>query len=81
MARFKSIEWNLLGTDKDPTVDTQTLHSAVLMDIRDELKQANTQLRIMANVLSCSNCIDIPNILRKIKSNTANLPKVPRERK
>lgn len=46
---------------------------ATLMDIRDELKLMNT-------VLQCHNTIEIPSILRDIRSNTKKKRKLRRKR-
>jgi hypothetical protein len=47
MARHKDTDWNLPDGEKGPksTVHQwQSIHTALLMDIRDELKQLNTTL-------------------------------------
>lgn len=46
-------------------------HLAVLMDIRDELKVQTVELTKMNSILHCSNFLEIPQILRKIRGNTA----------
>jgi len=60
--RRKNVNWRI---DEDYQGRPPTDHAqlAVLMDLRDELQRLNT-------LLSCSNCIDIPNILRRIDVNT-----------
>lgn len=40
---------------------------AVLMDIRDELKQLNS-------LLGCSNFVSLPNVLRQVRDNTKPRP-------
>lgn len=40
------------------------VHTALLMDIRDELKQLN-------GLLGCPNFVEIPRTLRAIRRNTA----------
>lgn len=61
MARNKDLNWNvadgLIGATND---DAQT---SILMDIRDELKSLN-------KILNCPNFLEIPHILRSIKTNT-----------
>jgi hypothetical protein len=59
MAQFKNVNWDLPA---HASYDRAKL--AVLMDIRDELRQLNA-------VFKCHNCLAIPNILRQIRSNTA----------
>lgn len=59
MARKKDIDWNL----PDQMQTWEQVMTAVLMDIRDELKRLNSHLR-------CPNFMEIPQTLRKIKTNT-----------
>lgn len=66
MARHPNVDWNL----PDPLKTWEQLNTAVLMDIRDELKTLN-------KLLHCSNFIEIPHILRVIRRNTTK----PRRRK
>jgi hypothetical protein len=58
--RFKDVNWHL-ANDLGQARDAQL---AVLMDIRDELKQLN-------RTFGCFNFLEIPGILRKIRANTA----------
>jgi hypothetical protein len=62
MARHKDTIWNLPEGGPDGH-QWNSIHSALLMDIRDELKQLNT-------LLHCENFISIPRILRSIRRNT-----------
>lgn len=64
--RRKDVNW-VVG---DGTVDREQARLAVLMDIRDELKALNS-------LLHCSNFQAIPQMLRRISSNTAK-PRKPR---
>lgn len=70
MARRKDVNWSLPeqheGFYWDPHVQI-----ALLMDLRDELKQLN-------RVFACHNAQDIPRILRGIR---AKLPTRKRKRK
>ena len=59
MARNKDFDWNL--PEKDHTLDSA--QTALLMDIRDELKALN-------HLLSCSNFLSIPDSLRTIARQT-----------
>ena len=68
MARNKDWNW---GIGEGPTYSWDAATLAVLMDLRDELKALN-------RIVGCDNAIDIPNILRRIDTNTK---KVARKRK
>lgn len=57
-------------TDSNGKLDRETISCATLTGIYIELKKLNT-------LLSCHNCVDIPNILRRISRNTAK----PKKRK
>lgn len=80
MARYKDGDWQLPsapGTTKIASWDHVKI--AVLMDIRDELKQLN-------RLLGCPNFTEIPSVLREIRRNTAKpkpkpKPKPKRARK
>lgn len=61
--RHKDANWNLGGKSEGTAVDWQQVTIAVLMDIRDEIKQLN-------RVFGCHNCLRIPIILDKIAANT-----------
>jgi hypothetical protein len=57
MARHKNGDWNL----HDPVKTWDEVHAAILMDIRDELRTLN-------RLLACPNFIEIPSILRGIRT-------------
>lgn len=67
MARHKDMGWNLPeGTPSRGGVSThewQSIHSALLMDIRDELKRLNSTLH-------CASFLEIPHKLEQIARNT-----------
>jgi hypothetical protein len=69
MARHKDVEWNL--PDGKPNASGGNTHSweaitaAVLMDIRDELKQLN-------NTMNCHNTRSIPQTLKRIDRRIAS---------
>lgn len=71
--RHKNVNWTLPTSDSGAIETWQAVEIAVLMDIRDELQTLN-------RLLGCSNFTRIPQVLRRISSNTANLPKVKRAR-
>lgn len=61
--RKKNYDWGI-HTNSDRTTPQADAQLAVLMDIRDELKTLNV-------LFQCANFLEIPSILRAIKSNTA----------
>ena len=70
MARHKDMDWSLPeGTpnrDGGRTHQWNSIQVALLMDIRDELKQMN-------RILHCENFLEIPRILRTIRANTTTI--------
>lgn len=66
MARHKDASWTL----SDRVLSWEEVNTAVLMDIRDELKTLNAVLR-------CPNFMEIPRTLRTIRANTSK----PKRRK
>lgn len=68
--KFKNIEWDL-ASDEGSITSWDHVKIAVLMDIRDELKEANAYLRTIASVISCNRFIAIPSAIDKIVKNTA----------
>jgi hypothetical protein len=67
MARYKDFDWNLPEGVKNAKGGMehgwQSIHSALLMDIRDELKRLNS-------LLYCPNFLQIPYHLEAIRQNT-----------
>lgn len=65
MPRFKDREWNLTHSvhNDDQIYSWDLVPIAVLMDIRDELKQLN-------RLLHCPNFTSIPHKLESIRKNT-----------
>ena len=60
MSRYKDANWNL----PEPNVQSwEQANTAVLMDIRDELKRLNS-------LFHCANFMTIPNKLESIRRNT-----------
>jgi hypothetical protein len=59
MPRFKDVQWNLPVGESGKILTWEALHVAVLMDIRDELKDLNRLLR-------CPNFTRMPQDLREI---------------
>ena len=70
--RHKDQEWNLqeqgTGSEKNQ-YSHNTIQTAPLMDIRDELKRLNGLLR-------CPTFLDIPRQLRRIATNTTKRRRV-----
>lgn len=65
--RMKDIAWEP-GDDKGNAPTWERVIVALLMDVRDEMKELN-------RTLNCPNTREIPRVLRQIRANTANLPK------
>ncbi len=76
MARHKDMNWNLAeGTpnrDGGKSHQWPSIHSALLMDIRDELKRLNA-------LLHCSNFTGIPTTLHSIHQAVAKPRKLQRK--
>jgi len=51
----------------------------LLMDIRDELKEANRRLSFIERQVCCRNATRIPRILQTIEENTRRKPRVKKE--
>jgi hypothetical protein len=72
MARNKNFNWILpegtpTGTGK--THSWESIHAAILMDIRDELQNLNS-------ILHCRNFLEIPHKMDQIVRNTTKKPKL-----
>lgn len=63
MSRHKDINWTLPTNPSGNIESWQYVPIAVMMDIRDELKQLN-------RLIGCHNTIRIPRILDQIEANT-----------
>ena len=72
MARHKDVQWNLpegVPNGRGATVHSwESIQTAVLMDIRDELQRLN-------GLLHCSHFIAIPKTLREIARHTTRRPR------
>jgi hypothetical protein len=66
--KFKDVDWDL--ENENGRIDWSRVPIAVLMDIRDELRQLN-------RLLNCSNTLAIPKTLRAIQTNTARPRRKP----
>lgn len=64
----RNVDWSVWIND-DGTVSREWLQVAVLMDIREELRE-------IRRIVTCHNTIDIPRILRRIATNTTKTRKV-----
>ncbi len=69
MARRKDVNWNI----SEPTQTWVEVQAAILMDIRDELKELN-------RTVGCYNARAIPYILRGIRKNTQKRKYVKRKK-
>ena len=74
--RYKDRNWTV-QTNRDGTINNADVELALQMDIRDELKQITAEMRRLNNLLHCSNFVEIPDILRKIRANTTK-PRKPK---
>lgn len=64
MARHKNSDWCLPENNGTPhRHDWNSIHAAIVMDIRDELQ-------ILNRLLGCANFRQVPAILRGIRVNT-----------
>lgn len=79
MARLKDQSWNLpegkLQPDGSRAHEYDSIHAALLMDIRDEMERNNDYLMRLVSVLECRNALAIPGVLRKIDKRLAK--KIP----
>lgn len=68
MSRHKDVAWNLPegrpGTNGMRVHEWESIHAAILMDIRDELKNINRRL-------NCPDTMAMPRYLKLIARNTA----------
>ena len=62
--RFKDVDWKLPEDPQGGIVPWDAVIAAILMDIRDELKQLN-------GTFDCPNFLAVPRVLRQIVANTA----------
>lgn len=75
--RYKDRQWIVSLNRDGQTISHENIQLAVQMDIRDELKQLTGEMRRLNNLLHCSNFVEIPQILRKIRANTTK-PRKPK---
>lgn len=70
MPRFKNVEWNLTGSveNANQPANWEMVKIAVMMDIRDELRELN-------GLLHCPNFRQIPTKLDAIGRNTRPTPR------
>jgi hypothetical protein len=73
--RHANTNWNLPSGDSDGRHSWESIQTAVLMDLRDELREITHRL----HPLTCRNFIDIPTRLNRIARNTA--PPKPKRRR
>jgi len=75
--RRKDVDWNIGTGDHEGRYIWEQIHTAVLMDLRDELKLLTAEMRRMNCVIQCPSFIAIPQVLKRISRNTAKpKPKV-----
>lgn len=73
---MRNADW-LIGTPNGEARNNDDVKFALLMDIRQELRDLNHGINKLNNLLSCPNFTAIPATLRSIRRNTAK----PREKK
>lgn len=61
--RQRGMDWQIVKNERGK-YNWEQVHAAILMDIRDELKQLN-------RVFACANFQNIPHVLGRISANTA----------
>lgn len=69
MARHKDVQWNL--PPGNPTHCWESIHAALLMDLRDELKEANRSLRAIEATLGCHNVVKGMKALHRLDRRVA----------
>lgn len=78
MARHKDVYWNLPDGHRNAsggvTHQYEAIHTALLMDIRDELKTLNA-------VFACPNFVAVPSTLRTISRKLSRPKKTASRRK
>lgn len=72
--RRKDVSWTI-KRNPDGSVSEMDAHLAVMMDLRDELKNIHTELRMLNSIIGCSNFIAVPSILRQVAKHTKPKPK------
>lgn len=80
MSRFKNKNWSV-GGEEDVNGEAvrwpdtwQGQQLAVLMDVRDELQKLN-------NIFGCHNFLEIPRVVKAIRTNTGRIPAQKRTKK
>lgn len=72
MARHKDLNWSLPegvpNSSGGRTHEPINVHSALLMDIRDELRAMNREMRALNATIQCPNFIRIPRKLEAIRA-------------
>lgn len=77
MARHKDQKWNLPEGEKQPgggsTHSWESIHSAILMDIRDELQAIRF---LHERTLGCYNFTNMPSVIKRIDKRIAKKVKL-----
>ena len=77
MSRFKDQDWNLTKTANGQIGSWDELRAALLMDLRDELKEIRSALAPLRH-LDCANFLAIPASLQAIARQTRKKRRVKR---
>lgn len=78
--RLKDHQWTV-AADDNGSYSHAAAQLTVLMDIRDEAKETNRLLRVVAGRLApleCPNFLTIPRTLKAIQRNTTKKRRTPR---
>lgn len=78
MARHKDSTWNLPeGTRTNSGAEThcwESIHAALLMDIRDEIKALN-------RTFNCGNFQQMPHTMKAVRANTTSIKRLLGDKK
>jgi len=75
--RYKDRNWTVVLNSDGKTISRDNVQLALQMDIRDELRLLTGEMCKLNKLLHCSNFVEIPHILRKIRANTTK-PRTPK---
>lgn len=76
--RHKDSIWNV-SNERGEVEIWEQVQVAVLMDLRDELKEIAHQMRKLNRVFQCPNFLEIPRVLRSIRTSTSRIPRVAKK--
>jgi len=71
LVRKKDINWAVRELDNGCIESWEQVQICLLMDLRDEMKALNQELRRLNSLMYCSNTIGIPHTLKRIDKRLA----------